>query len=119
MYGAPPPMPVMKQSHPKAVPAGVCGIIALSVTVVGFLGSVLFFLCCPVVAVIGLVMGIIGAVLGTQAKKAINQAPHIYGGAGIAMAGQICGGIAIGLCVGMIALFVVGIVLYASLLMAF
>ncbi|TMD99491.1 MAG: hypothetical protein E6I72_00900 [Chloroflexi bacterium] len=71
---------------------------ALPAMVLGIVGLVLLPLscCCGVGALPSVVLGILGIVFGVSARNRINASGGTLGGSSRAMAGIICGGIAVG-----------------------
>ena len=72
-----------------AMPAMVLGIISLVVLPLGC--------CCGVGSLASVVLGILAIVFGVTSRNRINASGGTVGGSGKAMAGIVCGGIAVGL----------------------
>ena len=71
------------------MPAMVLGIISLVVLPVGC--------CCGIGFLASAILGILAVVFGVTARNRVRAAGGTVGGSGKAMAGIVCGGIAIGL----------------------
>ncbi|MGJ3508642.1 DUF4190 domain-containing protein [Enemella sp. A6] len=71
-YGLYTPYPPVRPNHPMAVPSFVISLIS--------------YMVCPLLGVVGMVMGI-------NAVNATNAEPEKYGGKGMAIAGLVLGGI--------------------------
>lgn len=88
-YGAVPP--IVLPDAQGATPAMVLGIVGLVVLPLGC--------CCGVGSVASVVLGILAIVFGVRARNLVNASGGTLGGGGKAMAGIVCGGIAVGLAV--------------------
>jgi hypothetical protein len=82
-----------------AMPAMVLGIVSLVVLPLAC--------CCGVGSLASVVLGILAIVFGVQARNRVNASGGTLGGGGKAMAGIVCGGIAVGLAA---ILFILGLV---------
>jgi len=72
-----------------AMPAMVLGIVSLVVLPLAC--------CCGVGGLASVILGILAIVFGVQARNRVNASGGTLGGGGKAMAGIVCGGIAVGL----------------------
>jgi hypothetical protein len=88
-YGGPAPYALPEAQG--ALPAMILGIIALVLLPLAC--------CCGVGSLASIVLGILALVFGIMARNRINASGGTLGGSGKAMAGIICGGIAVGLAV--------------------
>ena len=86
-YGAVPPFALPEAQG--ATPAMVLGIISLVVLPLGC--------CCGVGSLASVVLGILAIVFGVTARNRVNASGGTLGGGGKALAGIVCGGVAVGL----------------------
>lgn len=94
-YGAPQPGYYPQNAGPKndgmSIAALVCGIV----------GIVLVF------CWVGVILGILGLIFGIIGMKKVERSNGMLKGRGMALAGAICGGVAIVLFIGMVILLII------------
>jgi hypothetical protein len=104
-YGAPPPPPPgfgPPPGDPLGLPPGPrkdpMAIAAMGVGISSIVLA-LFACCCTQVAVLGIVAGAVGAIIGFLARKRVLESQGVLGGAQQALIGMVTGGIGAALAV--------------------
>jgi len=103
---------IPKKNHSLALPALIVGVISLFFLIMAFGIGMFVPFGCLVLGVISLVIGIVAVVLGEIARKAINSRPQFYKGKAMALIGEICGSISLGIALALIIIFVMSVMAY-------